>query len=223
MHEPYHQGRHQLATLQHKDPVQATKERLFVYHTTPHSMTEKTPFELGRVAKTKLYTLGWKVSSKFQKIQRLERSKQAKYKAYHNQKQRVKTPDIKPGDFVKIKNPRHVHKGEMRYSPPQKVISVKGSCIVLENGKRWNVERLAKVQNSKVTSSLEHAKVDSESDFTFMDLNVESQLEIVRANVQEAGRAPPIQDPVRRSAREIILWHSTGKGCSEGEFPCALC
>ena len=42
----------QLATLQHKDPVLATKERLFVYHTTPHSMTEKTPFELmrGRVA-----------------------------------------------------------------------------------------------------------------------------------------------------------------------------
>ena len=61
----------QLATLQHKDPVHATKERLFVYHTTPHSMTEKNPFELmrGRVAKTKLYTLGSKASSKFQKIQ----------------------------------------------------------------------------------------------------------------------------------------------------------
>ena len=29
----------------------------------------------------------------------------------------------------------------MRYGPPQKVVSVKGSCIVLENGKKWNVER----------------------------------------------------------------------------------
>ena len=29
-------------------------------------------------------------------------------------------------------------KGEMRYGPPQKVVSVKGSCIVLENGKKWN-------------------------------------------------------------------------------------
>ena len=114
-----------------------------------------------------MYTLGSKASSKFQKIQRLVRSKQAKYKAYHDQKQGVKIPDIKPGDFVKIQNPRHVDKGEMRYGPPQKV---KGLCIVLENGKKWNVERLAKVQSSKVTSSLEHTKADSELDLTFMDL-----------------------------------------------------
>ena len=90
----------------------------------------------------------------------------------------------------------------MRYSSPQKVISVKGSCIVPENGKRWNVERLAKVHNSEVTSCHEHTKVDSESDLTFMDLDVESQPEVTRPNVQEAGRAPPVQDPVRRIARE---------------------
>ena len=77
----------------------------------------------------------FKTSFKFQKIQKLVCSKQAKYKAYHNQKQGVKLPDIKPGDFVKIRNPRHVDKREMRYSSPQKVISVKGSCIVLENRK----------------------------------------------------------------------------------------
>ena len=86
-------------------------------------MTEKTPFELmrGRVPKTKLYTLGSKASSKFQKIQRLVHSKQAKYKAYHDKKQGVKLPDIKPGDFVKIRNPRHIEKGEMKYGPPQKL------------------------------------------------------------------------------------------------------
>ena len=130
-------------------------------------MTEKSPFELmrGRVAKTKLYTLGSKASSKFQKIQRLVRSK---YKAYHDQKQGVKIPCIKPGDFVKIQNPYHIDKGEMRYGPPQKVVSVKGLCIVLDNGKKWNIERLAKVQSSKVTSSLEHTKADSELDLTFM-------------------------------------------------------
>ena len=89
----------QLATLQHKDPVQSTKDRLFVYHTTPHSMTKKTPFELmlGRLAKTKLYTLGSKSSSKFQKIQKLVCSKQAKYKAYHDQKTRCKNPRYKTG------------------------------------------------------------------------------------------------------------------------------
>ena len=172
-----------------------------MYHTTPHSMTEKTTFELmhGWVAKTKLYTLGSKASSKFQKIQRLVRFKQAKYKAYHDQKQGVKIPDIKPGDFVKIWNPRHLDKGEMRYGPPQKVVSVKGSCIVLENRKKWNIERLAKVQSSKVTSSLEHTKADSELDLTYINLNVESQLELARLNIQEA---PPVQEPIRRSARE---------------------
>ena len=167
-------------------------------------MTEKTPFELmlGRVAKTKLYTLGSKASSKFQKIQKLVRSKQAKYKAYHNQKQGVKIQDIKLGDFVKSRNPRHVDKGEMRYGPSQKVVSVKGSCIILQNGKKWNVERLAKVQSSKVTSSLEHTKADSELDITSMDLNMESQLELAIPNIQEAGGAPPVQETVRPSARE---------------------
>ena len=119
------------------------------------------------------------------------RSKQAKYKAIHDQKQGVKIPEIKLG--VKIRNPRHVDKGEMRLSPHQKVISVKSSC----NGKKWNVECLAKVQNSKVTSSHEPTKVDSESDLTFMDLNVESQLVVARPNIQEAGRARLVQDCVR--------------------------
>ena len=73
---------------------------------------------------------------------------------------------------------------------------MEGSCIVLENGKKWNVERLAKVQNSKVTSCHEHTKVDSESDLTFMVLNVESQPEVARPNIQEAGRVPPVQDPI---------------------------
>ena len=149
-----------------------------------------------------MYTLGSKTSSKLKKIKRLVISKQAKYKAYHNQKQGVKIPEIKPGDFVKIRNPCHIDKGEMRYGPPKKVVSVRGSCIVLENGKKWNVEHLAKVQSSKVTSSLEHTKADSELDLTFMDLNMEDQLEVARPNVQEADRAPPVQVPVRRSARE---------------------
>ena len=63
----------ELASLQHTDPVLATKERLFVYHTTLHSVIEKTSLELmrGRVAKTKLYTLGSRASSEFQKIQKL--------------------------------------------------------------------------------------------------------------------------------------------------------
>ena len=69
-------------------------------------------------------------------------------------------------------------------------------------GKKWNVERLAKVQSSKVTSSLEHTRVDSQLDLTFMDLNMESQLELARPNIQEAGGAPLVKEPVRRSARE---------------------
>ena len=83
----------QLATLQHKDPVQATKERLFVYHTAPHSMTEKTPFELmrGRVAKTKLYTFGSKVSSKFQNIQT------SQVQGISQPKTRCKSPRYKTG------------------------------------------------------------------------------------------------------------------------------
>ena len=94
--------------------------------------------------------------------------KRSKYKAYHDQKQGVKIPDIKPADFVKIGNTRHVDK----------------------------------VQSSKVTTCLEHTKADSELDLVFMDLNVESQLEVARPNIKEAGRAPPVPDPVRRSARE---------------------
>ena len=35
---------------------------------------------------------------------------------------------MKVGDYVRIKNPRHVGKGEVRYSKIMEVVKVNGSC-----------------------------------------------------------------------------------------------
>ena len=72
----------QIANLQGKDPTTVTKERLLIYHTTPNTITNKTPFELmrGRPGRTKLYTSCSNSNSDYRDIQDSIANKQLKYK-----------------------------------------------------------------------------------------------------------------------------------------------
>ena len=130
----------QIGKLEGKSPVLATRERLSAYHTTPNTTTGKTPFQLmrGRCAKTKLQIIPAEnvVDDHEHIIAKRVLSKQNRYRAYHDSKPGVKVSNVKVGDYVRIKNPRHVGKGEVRYSKIMEVVKVNGSCVTLKDGSK---------------------------------------------------------------------------------------
>ena len=132
----------QIGKLEGKSPVLATWERLSAYHTTPNTTTGKTPFQLmrGRCAKTKLQIIPTEnVVDDHEQIAKRVLSKQNSYKAYHDSKPGVKVSNVKVGDYVRIKNPRHVGKGEVKYSKNMEVVKVNGSCVTLKDGRKWTL------------------------------------------------------------------------------------
>ena len=128
----------QIGKLEGTSPVLATRERLSAYHTTPNTTTGNTPFQLmrGRCARTKLQIIpAENVVYDHEHIAKRVLSKQSRYKAYQDSKPGVKVLNVKVGDYVRIKNPRHVGKGEVRYSKIMEVVSQ--SKWFMCNAERW--------------------------------------------------------------------------------------
>ena len=69
---------------------------------------------------------------------------------YHDRKPGVKSIDVKIGDHVRVKNPRHVGKGQLKFSQPMEVVKVNGTCVTLKGGRKWNVGPNTTVPNSPV-------------------------------------------------------------------------
>ena len=58
-----------------------------------------------------------------------------------------KTEDVKMtimGDHVNVRLRYHVHKGNSRFSSPRVITQISGNCVVLDDGKKWNVSKLVK-------------------------------------------------------------------------------
>jgi hypothetical protein len=73
--------------------------------------------------------------------------KQEKYKQYTDQKRGAVQPRFQRGDYVRVKNPRHVHKGSNRYGPPHRITQSKGpSTYQLDDGRTWNATHLTMSQ-----------------------------------------------------------------------------
>ena len=66
---------------------------------------------------------------------------QAKSAADHDKRTRAVSSCIKAGDYVRIRLPRRSHKLAAVYSVPFRVQTVRGNCVILENGQKWNMRR----------------------------------------------------------------------------------
>ena len=165
-----------IGKLESKSPVLATRERLSAYQTTPNITTGKTHYQLmrGRCAKTKLQIIpAENVVYYHAHIAKRVISKENRYKAYHDSKPGVKVSNATVGDYVRIKNPRHVGKGEVRYSKIMEVVKVKGSCVTLKDGGKWNMSRIVKCTTTNVPNQVEYQS-DNYSDcdnFHHMDIS----------------------------------------------------
>ncbi|XP_038063014.1 uncharacterized protein K02A2.6-like [Patiria miniata] len=136
----------QIATREHRPWKTATLELLTAYRSTAHATTGKSPAELlhSRRMTTTLNILPTEISQEEPAdIRDRVRSTQTKYKRYTDQKRGAVHPRFQTGDYVRVKNPRHVHKGSNRYGPPQRITQSKGpSTYQLEDGRTWNATHL---------------------------------------------------------------------------------
>ena len=72
---------------------------------------------------------------------------QENYKRYTDQKRGAVHPHFQKGDYVRVKNPRHVHKGSNRFGSPQRITQSKGpSTYQLDDGRTWNATHLTMTQ-----------------------------------------------------------------------------
>lgn len=56
---------------------------------------------------------------------------------------------FKPGDYVRLKKSRYVHKGESKYGMPLKVVKqIRPNTYLLENGCMWNVQKLVPYEHT---------------------------------------------------------------------------
>lgn len=71
--------------------------------------------------------------------------RQERSKHYSDKRRGAKTPAFKPGDWVRVKKPEHVHKGTSKFTPPLPIQRQIGpSTFVLSDNKRWNASRLTR-------------------------------------------------------------------------------
>ncbi|KAK6176708.1 hypothetical protein SNE40_014955 [Patella caerulea] len=162
----------QLSKLEHRSPVEVTKERLQVYHSTPHTSTGITPFTLmrGRTVHTQLtipkfHLHSMKNPALISKVQRY----QDKYAKYHSTRHRKLPQQLRVGDYVRVRRSRHFFKGEMRYTKPFKIIKLYGCCATLSNGDKYNVSKLVRVNHVAVNSEYLAPKLDNTNSGLFFD------------------------------------------------------
>ena len=205
----------QIGKLEGKSPVLATRERLSAYHTTPNTTTGKTPFQLmrGRCAKTKLQIIPTEnVVDDHEQIAKRVLSKQNRYKAYHDSKPCVKVSNVKVGDYVRMKNPRHVGKGEVKYSKNMEVVKVNGSCVTLKDGGKWNMSKIVKCTTTNVPN---HVKYQGDNDsgydnFHYMDISYSNNQQAVP--VERGPDVPVDNDQIPNVA-------ATRKSCRMRRIP----
>ncbi|XP_055633382.1 uncharacterized protein K02A2.6-like [Toxorhynchites rutilus septentrionalis] len=96
-----------IAKATNRDWRKAVKEHVYIYNTTPHSVTEKAPMELltGRPVKDLLPSLrtdpAW---NRDEGVRDSDAMKKIQGKIYADQRRNARTSDIKVGDIVMVRN-----------------------------------------------------------------------------------------------------------------------
>ena len=137
---------HPYCAEREKTPWKAhVTEFLQVYRATPHATTGTSPFELlhGRKMRTKL-SIQPKVTPQDKQLRDRVQKKQLQMKTYADNRRHAKTPNLKPGSLVRVRNPLHVKKGHSKFSEPLSVTKQRGPhSYTLSDGKTWDASHLS--------------------------------------------------------------------------------
>lgn len=116
------------------------------YRATPHATTGVSPSELlhNRKMRTKLDIFPVKgKNDKCATVRDTVEVRQKKWKEYTDERRGAKAPMFKPGDWVRVKRPDHVHKGTSKFTAPLRIQKQIGpGTFVLSDNRKWNASRL---------------------------------------------------------------------------------
>ncbi|XP_064475478.1 uncharacterized protein K02A2.6-like [Ornithodoros turicata] len=174
----------QVAQLENRPIKEAVLEYIGVYRATPHASTGLAPAFLlhGRDIRTRLNTIGFPTrkfltepASEISRLRERIEKKQARLKAYIDEKRSAKQQHLEPGDFVRVKLPGHIYKGQLRYSEPRKIIKKRSNnSFLLDDNRIWNSSKLSKVPKEALPRLLRRPTSGSDATPVAMYWNVPS-------------------------------------------------
>ncbi|XP_064479116.1 uncharacterized protein K02A2.6-like [Ornithodoros turicata] len=174
----------QVAQLESRPIKEAVQEYIGVYRATPHASTGLAPAFLlhGRDIRTRLNTIGFPTrkfltepASEMNCLRERIEKKQARLKAYVDQKRSAKRQHFEPGDFVRVKLPGHIYKGQLQYSEPRKIIEKRSNnSFLLDDNRIWNSSKLSKVPKEALPKLLRRPITGSDGTPVAMYWNVPS-------------------------------------------------
>ena len=136
---------------------QSMYEFLTVYRATPHATTGIAPSVLlhGRQIRTRLNIVGVKTFCKetreVVKPEEKVHSNQMKYKAYADKKRNAKEFEFNVGDWVRIKKPGIIVKGDRKYTRPVQITKkISSRTYETRDRRRWNINKLIKAHQPGV-------------------------------------------------------------------------
>lgn len=141
------------------------RQTLAAYRTTVQSTTGVSPASLMLAfpVRTPLSVLSPSgsfstSSTRIVGVEKRVRFQQQQAAKAHDLRTRAVHTQLVAGDWVRIRLPRRRHKLAPAYSEPFEVAGVKGNCVMLRNGQRWNLRRCLKHRTSLQRSSAQQAQ-----------------------------------------------------------------
>lgn len=177
----------QLAVANGQNWRQMLSDMIWAYRSTPNTETGKTPFELmrGRLATHKL-TPPWLF-------------KRDEQDGENNIRTGCVNPDIKPGDWVRIRRKGILSKLDPKWGVPVKVEKVFKNVLEIEGGKRWSFSDVTKCFPVESPSAVRES-VDIDLD-EIVCMEEESHVD----DVVEPRQAAELEPGVVRPRRQVNL------------------
>lgn len=172
----------QTAITNNLDVFKYVSEKVWSYNTTPHSTTDVSPYMLSRGRKpTSSFSPSWLKNKMggsndqpidLYKIREHVKERQRLYKENYNKRKHVKVTHLAPGDWVLIKKPIKVCKGQTKFSEAARIVKVSKMAVMLQNRGWWNRNALIKLTAEQAKIISRKVKSQTNSDwFNLGDLS----------------------------------------------------
>eukprot|EP00118_Oscarella_pearsei_P020264 m.218920 g.218920 ORF g.218920 m.218920 type:complete len:1393 (+) comp39915_c0_seq7:688-4866(+) len=195
------------AYWQEGQPMNLALQRIVAaYRTAEHSLTGRSPAELmlGRLPRTSLSALrppggsAGLMSPETEAIAQVIEKRQEKQRQYTDKKRSAVSPQLVPGDWVRVKRPQRGHKLKSLLSAPFRIEKrLAKASYQLSDATRWHARNLVKIP-APAEGWITRPEVGGEPEISQSMAVAQSE-----ENLGDFERESPVQRPQRRKFRPL--------------------